>query len=224
MIKTNKKILIVIGIMVVGAVLITGWFIVLDDCQRCAIQKIGCFGCCDKVCYPDYPWNLTEKITKEQAIAIANDPEALNGYNLTIENNTISVTIINYTNVTVETPQGNRTLLEIPGAYLLSHHMEYIIPEIVVTTKIPSDRDIKDLNISMSDKITLTYIELPVTDQRPMFVSESYYLGYEMNLSKLYPGEFVEYEIVEKIREDNTLVFRIFPFQYNGHGCRCCRY
>ncbi|PKP60208.1 MAG: hypothetical protein CVT88_03640 [Candidatus Altiarchaeales archaeon HGW-Altiarchaeales-1] len=68
--ETKTKILIGIGI-----VFISGWFIVLDDCQRCSIQQIGSFGGCDRVCYPDYPWNLTDHITESQAIAIANATE-----------------------------------------------------------------------------------------------------------------------------------------------------
>ena len=52
-----EKIKIGLIILVVGLILISGWFVALDNCQRCGLANFGNIGSCDRVCYPDYPWD-----------------------------------------------------------------------------------------------------------------------------------------------------------------------
>jgi hypothetical protein len=148
-------------------------------------------------------------------VYVPNDPEEPNGYNISIEDDIIKVTIITYDITTVETAKGDRNLIEIPGADLVSHSMEYVVPEIVVKMSLSPEYDINELDIAAHDKTTIANIKLPLTNPGAIHFIDYGYLGDKMDLPGLYPDKFAEFDIFEDPNGDKNVVFRIFPFQYN---------
>ncbi|AKB24451.1 hypothetical protein MSMTP_0982 [Methanosarcina sp. MTP4] len=152
-------------------------------------------------------------------VYVPNDPPGPCGYELqkTVNGDiSMKIFITSYNKQKITTAEGDRELITIPGADTVSRHGEYIVPEIVEVITLPSGLDINNLiNQFNYDSEILDNIMLPVANLGSISEIDSGYSGEELNLSELYPIKTVEYEVVNEVNGNKTVVFRIFPLQYN---------
>lgn len=156
-------------------------------------------------------------------IYVPNDPASKVGYNSSTEidgeNTTLKLSILSYDMSKVYTPQGDRDIVTISGAYSTTAYADNkpVIPMIIHRIKLPQTRDFKEITgVTKSDVVFMEDVTLPLGC--PSRQDENCYGGYcgnTLNLTKLYPNESVEYEILETADGDRQIFFRIFPLEYN---------
>ncbi|MCD4694874.1 MAG: DUF11 domain-containing protein [Bacteroidales bacterium] len=152
---------------------------------------------------------------------VPNDPPGPMDYNLSSvmnsNENNIFLNILNYNLSEIETPHGNRSIISINGSMTSAKNMEYMVPVIIETFEIPSSINIDNLiNISSSNIDTITNTRLPIINSDlPQKSNESLYLGTSMNISTSYPEHIVDYKVINETSGNRTVVFRIYPVQYN---------
>jgi parallel beta-helix repeat protein len=156
-------------------------------------------------------------------IYVPNDPASNVGYNSSTEiegeNTTLKLSILSYNISKVYTPQGDRDLVTISGAYSTTAYADNkpVIPMIINRIKLPQTRDFKEITgVTKSDVVIMEDVTLPLGC--PSRQDENCYGGYSgntLNLTEVYPNESVEYEILETVDGDRDIFFRIFPLEYN---------
>ena len=152
-------------------------------------------------------------------VHVPNDPTPPPGYNVTfdISNNQtmLKINITEYEIINVETDNGTRNIVKIPGARLYAVHNEYIIPEIVEVFSLPNSVNLDLISdISIAEQ-TLISANLPLANQGAISKISYPYFGGTMDIPELYPRSMLDYEIINEVNGTKTVVFKIFPMTYN---------
>jgi uncharacterized repeat protein (TIGR01451 family) len=153
-------------------------------------------------------------------IYIPNDPPTIPGFNITTtlrdSNATINIKITAYNHIKVNTTEGIRDLITIPGVEQWKEHMKPMIPEIVYTTRLPPAADISKLtSVIRSDEIVFSNVILPLAYKGPKTSGISPLSGKTANLTGLYPSNPTNVTIINEPDHSKTVILRVFPLQYN---------
>ena len=165
-------------------------------------------------------------------IYVPNDPPAEMGYNISTktngENTTLNLSIKSYDASKVYTPQGDRDVVTIPGAYLTIAYADNkpAIPMIIHRITLPQTLDLKEITgVNISGVEIMNNVTLPLGC--PSRQDRNCYGGYSgktLNLTELYPNKSVEYGVLETVGGDKEIFFRIFPLQYDEGANRIYLY
>jgi len=153
-------------------------------------------------------------------IYIPNDPPAIPGFNITTtlndSNATINIKITAYNHTKVNTTEGMRDFITIPGADVWKEHLEPIVPEIAYTVRLPSTINVSELtSVDRNDEEVFANVTLPLANKGPKSSGILPLSGKTASLTGLYPSNPINVTIINEPDHNKTVVLRVFPLQYN---------
>ncbi|MFH1788143.1 MAG: hypothetical protein ABH834_02030 [Candidatus Altiarchaeota archaeon] len=133
----------------------------------------------------------------------------------------ITVQVSNLTQTNVTTMENDSAIIfSIPDAQLYIRDGMPAVPVIVETINLPSSVDVGSLLATVSSSAqTIAALVPSITDvSEAQSVDNEIYSGAPTNISGTYPGNLTDYEVVNETSGNKTVVFRVFPVQYNESG------
>lgn len=150
---------------------------------------------------------------------------SLNALGYTVSSNisgnqtSINVVVTSLVQANVTTAENySATIYTIPDADQYVQNGMPIVPVIVETIVLPQDADVDALLSTVSSTAqTFSNVLIPaVTDVSEAQSNDtSTYSGQTIGLSGIYPGNITDYRVINESSGNKTVVFRVFPVQWN---------